>query len=155
MLYDPHELRLEALNRAAKKLTGLGARVVLPADLATAQSTWPESCPLSEVELKDALRSLGESIGQVLATAKSMLDRLPDPAEYAYEDLDEVPRSVYCHLHVALTCLIEHDLSNVTDELEKSLAATPTSLQETWLESILPLESDFRRLLPPVSGSEG
>jgi len=155
MIYDPHELHLEALNRAAKKLTGLGARVVLPADFVTEQSTWPESCPLSEVELNDALRSMGESMGQLLATAKSLLDRLPDPSEYAYPDLDDVPRSVYCHLHVTLTCLIEHDLRHITDGLETSLAATPASLQETWLESILPLESDFRRLLPPASGSDG
>ncbi len=154
MILDPHELRAEALDQAVKRLTDVGARVVFPADVITAQSTWPEGCPVSESDLKQELRSIRDSVCRLEATAKGLLDGLPDPAEYDYKNIDDVPPSVYCHLHGTLAFLTDQGLKELGDDIEAALAATPESLREAWLASTLPREGAFRLLVPSAGESD-
>lgn len=130
------ELRKRLVETAAK-LSASGLRLELPEAVRTAQTAWPEDCPLSEPELRaevqsifDAARALEDQRREIKERARELYARLPRLSEP--EAFFEAPQSIYYALTDAVSSAADDGLEDLS-YIEEKLADTPESLRAAWL----------------------
>ncbi len=137
-VFDPQQLRNEALQEGVEKLSRIGVRMTFPEHVVAAQEAWPEDSPLSEEELRAELLACKERLVVEHRKMKDLYDRLPEPAEFRLEDETDVPPSVYLDLCGTVVGVVEDHLDGALKEIDQGLDATPEELRQEWLARRLP-----------------
>ncbi len=136
--FIPAEERRKLLRRLTKtaRRIGRGVRVEFAEDLLARQIAWPETCPLSEPELRGEIETLNGELkaifGQMEALssrAKELYKRLPEPSRAEHR---EVPESLYYAVTDALSAIADTP-EDAVSYVEERLAETPESLRQRWL----------------------
>ncbi len=145
--FDPRNLRAEYLEHSVAILGKAGVRLAFPEQIETAQSLWLEDCPLSDQELRAEMREVLAEIDRLARRVGTLRDRLPNPHEFQFDNLDDLPASLYLRLHSALSFLLDDSLKRSAEVISEALAATPEGIRTDWLNRQLS-DEQLRQLIP-------
>ncbi len=117
-----------------------------------AQKVWPEGALVSEEELRAELEARLDDLRKIMKRGKDVLATLSDPPDKEADG--EVPLSLYCTLHDAMSFLAEDELPGGIEYVEDCLAAVPLGLRVEWTVGKMPavmrelLPADLRSMVP-------